>query len=86
MDRDSPSAHLNLGVALKLKGAAGRGRAAALEKARSWTRRAPTGAEAERVLAPSPRTGQRARGEGRPPHSVAARRAGTSRARTGRFR
>jgi tetratricopeptide (TPR) repeat protein len=49
MDPDNPHAHLNLGVAHKLKGdkeAATR----ALEKARSLDPKGPTGAEADRLL------------------------------------
>jgi len=49
MDRDSASAHLNLGVALKLKGDRAAARAA-LEKVRSLDPHGPFGAEAERVL------------------------------------
>lgn len=50
MDRDNPHVHLNLGVALKLKGDPS-GARAALEKARSLDEKGPVGAEAERLLA-----------------------------------
>ena len=50
MDRDNPHVHLNLGVALKLKGDQA-GARAALEKARSLDEKGPVGAEAERLLA-----------------------------------
>jgi Tetratricopeptide repeat len=51
MDRDNPGAHLNLGVALKLKG----DRAAALEafeRAKSLDPEGPIGTEAERLAGP----------------------------------
>ena len=47
--RDNPSAHLNLGVALKLKGDKA-GARAALEKARGFDPEGPVGKEAERLL------------------------------------
>jgi tetratricopeptide (TPR) repeat protein len=50
MDRDNPHVHLNLGVALKLKGDQS-GARMALEKARSLDEKGPVGAEAERLLA-----------------------------------
>jgi tetratricopeptide (TPR) repeat protein len=50
MDRDNPNVHLNIGVALKLKGDQS-GARAALEKARSLDEKGPIGAEAERLLA-----------------------------------
>jgi hypothetical protein len=49
MDRDNPRAHLNAGVALKLKGEPGRAREL-LEKARALDPNGPTGLEAEKVL------------------------------------
>lgn len=49
MDRDNPHVHLNLGVALKLKGDHS-GARSALEKARSLDEKGPVGAEAERLL------------------------------------
>ncbi len=50
MDRDNPRAHLNIGVAHKLKGNLDRARAA-LQKAHALDREGPVGAEAERLLA-----------------------------------
>ncbi|MFL5318815.1 MAG: tetratricopeptide repeat protein [Myxococcaceae bacterium] len=49
MDRDSASAHLNLGVALKLKGQASAARTA-LVKAKALAKEGPIAAEAERLL------------------------------------
>jgi len=49
MDRDNPRVHLNLGVALKLKGDLA-GARAALEKAKSLEPEGPAGVEAERLL------------------------------------
>jgi len=54
MDIDSPNVHLNLGVALKLKGELLAARAS-LEKAQKLDPRGPIGAEAERVLAGIPK-------------------------------
>ena len=51
MDRDQPSAHLNVGVALKLQGDRA-GALAAFEKARELDPEGPVGAEAERLAAP----------------------------------
>jgi hypothetical protein len=51
MDRDNAGAHLNLGVALKLKGDR-EGALAAFEKAREKDPQGPVGAEAERLAAP----------------------------------
>ncbi len=51
MDRDLPSAYLNVGVALKLKGDRD-GALAAFEKAREKDPEGPLGAEAERLAAP----------------------------------
>ncbi|WP_342378505.1 hypothetical protein NVS55_03890 [Myxococcus stipitatus] len=51
MDRDLASAHLNVGVALKLKGDRA-GALAAFEKARAKDANGPIGAEAERLAAP----------------------------------
>jgi hypothetical protein len=51
MDRDNAAAHLNVGVALKLKGDRD-GALAAFEKAREKDPEGPTGAEAERLAAP----------------------------------
>ncbi|WP_408888207.1 tetratricopeptide repeat protein [Myxococcus faecalis] len=51
MDRDSAPAHLNVGVALKLKGDK-QGALAAFEKAREKDPEGPVGAEAERLAAP----------------------------------
>ncbi|QSQ11258.1 tetratricopeptide repeat protein [Myxococcus landrumensis] len=51
MDRDLASAHLNVGVALKLKGDR-EGALAAFEKARAKDANGPVGAEAERLAAP----------------------------------
>lgn len=51
MDRDLPSAHLNVGVALKLKGDR-EGALAAFEKAREKDPEGPIGTEAERLAAP----------------------------------
>ena len=48
-ERDNPSAHLNLGVALKLKGDKA-GARAALEKARGFDPEGAVGKEAERLL------------------------------------
>src|SRR5258707_553009 len=53
MDRDSPSAHLNMGIALKLKGARGEARTA-LERARALDPHGPFGSEAERILLTMP--------------------------------
>lgn len=50
MEPDSANAHLNLGVALKLKGLAAEARAS-LEKAKGLDPKGPVGAEAERMLA-----------------------------------
>lgn len=49
MDGENPAVHLSLGIALKLKGDHPRARAA-LERARDLDPRAPTAAEAERLL------------------------------------
>ena len=51
MDRDNASAHLNIGVALKLKGDR-EGALAAFEKAKSKDPEGPIGAEAEKLAAP----------------------------------
>lgn len=51
MDRDNAAAHLNVGVALKLKGDRA-GALAAFEKAREKDPEGPSGAEAERLAAP----------------------------------
>jgi tetratricopeptide (TPR) repeat protein len=51
MDRDNVSAHLNVGVALKLKGDR-EGALAAFEKAKEKDPEGPLGAEAERLAAP----------------------------------
>ncbi|WP_338871140.1 tetratricopeptide repeat protein [Myxococcus stipitatus] len=51
MDRDLASAHLNVGVALKLKGDR-EGALAAFEKARAKDPNGPIGTEAERLAAP----------------------------------
>ena len=51
MDRDNASAHLNVGVALKLKGDR-EGALAAFERAKEKDPEGPTGAEAERLAAP----------------------------------
>ncbi|NVJ27561.1 MULTISPECIES: tetratricopeptide repeat protein [Myxococcus] len=51
MDRDSAAAHLNVGVALKLKGDR-EGALAAFEKAKAKDAEGPLGAEAERLAAP----------------------------------
>lgn len=51
MDRDLPSAHLNVGVALKLKGDR-TGALAAFEKARELDPEGPIGTEAERLAVP----------------------------------
>jgi tetratricopeptide (TPR) repeat protein len=51
MDRDNAPAHLNVGVALKLKGDRA-GALAAFEKARALDAEGPVGAEAERLAAP----------------------------------
>ena len=53
MDRDNPNAHLNIGIALKLKGDR-EGARRALEHAKSLAPDGPAGAEAERVLATIP--------------------------------
>jgi tetratricopeptide (TPR) repeat protein len=53
MDRDSATAHLNIGVALKLKGDR-EGAREALEKARTLNPEGPVGAEAERLLSTLP--------------------------------
>jgi len=50
MDARSPKVHLNLGIALKLKGDAA-GARASLQRARSLDPQGPTGAEADRLLA-----------------------------------
>src|SRR5215813_1406713 len=50
MDGRSPKVHLNLGIALKLKGDAA-GARASLQRARSLDPQGPTGAEADRLLA-----------------------------------
>jgi tetratricopeptide (TPR) repeat protein len=49
MDRDNATAHLNMGIALKLKGDRAAARTA-LEKAKSLDPHGPFGAEAERIL------------------------------------
>ena len=49
MDTESPAVHLNLGIALKLKGEHPMARTA-LERARDLDPRAPTAHEAERLL------------------------------------
>jgi tetratricopeptide (TPR) repeat protein len=51
MDRDNASAHLNIGVVLKLKGDR-EGALAAFEKAREKDPQGPIGAEAERLATP----------------------------------
>jgi len=51
MDRDMPSAHFNVGVALKLKGDRA-GALEAFEKAKEKDPEGPIGAEAERLAAP----------------------------------
>jgi Flp pilus assembly protein TadD len=51
MDRDNAGAHLNLGVALKLKGDR-EGALAAFEKAREKDPQGAVGTEAERLAAP----------------------------------
>jgi hypothetical protein len=51
MDRDNAAAHLNVGVALKLKGDK-EGALAAFEKAKEKDPEGPLGAEAERLAAP----------------------------------
>jgi tetratricopeptide (TPR) repeat protein len=51
MDRDNAGAHLNVGVALKLKGDR-EGALAAFDKAREKDPEGPIGAEAERLAAP----------------------------------
>lgn len=51
MDRDSSAAHLNVGVALKLKGDR-EGALAAFEKAKERDPEGPVGTEAERLAAP----------------------------------
>ncbi len=51
MDRDNASAHLNIGVALKLKGDR-EGALAAFEKAKQKDPEGPIGAEAERLATP----------------------------------
>ncbi len=53
MDRDNPRAHLNRGVARKLKGDRA-GARTALEKAKALDPNGPVGAEAERILASLP--------------------------------
>jgi Flp pilus assembly protein TadD len=50
MDHDNPQVHLNLGIALKLKGRTEEA-AAAFVRARGLDANGPTGAEAERLLA-----------------------------------
>jgi tetratricopeptide (TPR) repeat protein len=50
MESSNPKAHLNLGIALKLKGDRG-GARDALERARSLDPKGPVGADAERLLA-----------------------------------
>jgi len=54
MDIDNPNVHLNLGVALKLKGELLASRAS-LERARALDPQGPVGAEAERVLGGIPK-------------------------------
>lgn len=49
MDRDNAAAHLNMGIALKLKGDRA-GARESLEKAKSLDLHGPFGAEAERIL------------------------------------
>jgi tetratricopeptide (TPR) repeat protein len=56
MDRDNPRAHLNVGVALKIKGDYP-GARSALEKARSLDPDGPVGVEAERMIASLPGPG-----------------------------
>jgi Flp pilus assembly protein TadD len=51
MDRDNIGAHLNVGVALKLKGDR-TGALAAFERAKALDPEGPLGAEAERLAAP----------------------------------
>jgi hypothetical protein len=51
MDRDNAAAHLNVGVALKLKGDRD-GALSAFEKAREKDPEGPIGTEAERLAAP----------------------------------
>src|SRR5512132_1664962 len=53
MDRDNPRAHLNRGIARKLKGDRA-GARAALERARVLDAQGPVGAEAERILTSLP--------------------------------
>jgi Flp pilus assembly protein TadD len=53
MDRDNSSAHLNMGIALKLKGDR-LGAREALERAKELDPHGPVGAEAERILATMP--------------------------------
>lgn len=53
MERDNAQAHLNVGVALKLKGDTG-GARAAFKKAKALDPEGPTGAEAERLMATLP--------------------------------
>ena len=67
MDRDSPSAHLNMGIALKLKGERDEARQA-LERARELDPHGAFGSEAERILLtmPSPSGAQKAGGEAGP--------------------
>jgi tetratricopeptide (TPR) repeat protein len=50
MEASNPKAHLNLGIALKLKGER-QGARNALERARSLDAKGPVGADAERLLA-----------------------------------
>jgi Flp pilus assembly protein TadD len=51
MDRDNVGAHLNVGVALKLRGDR-EGALASFERARALDPEGPLGAEAERLAAP----------------------------------
>jgi tetratricopeptide (TPR) repeat protein len=53
MDRDNAAAHLNMGIALKLKGEREEARKA-LERTRKLNPHGPFGAEAERILASMP--------------------------------
>lgn len=58
MERDNAQAHLNVGVALRLKGDTG-GARAAFKKAKALDAEGPTGAEADRLLATLPVAAER---------------------------
>jgi tetratricopeptide (TPR) repeat protein len=58
MERDNPQAHLNVGVALRLKGDTG-GARAAFKRAKALDAEGPVGAEAERLLATLPVAAER---------------------------